>query len=257
MPRIESFTDGMPSWPELFTTDKKKAMEFYGPLFGWTEREGGEDLGFYSTLFKGDDIVAGMNQKGAEAQAIPDMWTVYFQSSDATATAALAQDAGGQIYMAPMPVADLGSMCLIADPTGAAVGLWQPGTHKGYAIWGEPGAPMWFELMTHDLDAAKPFYATIFGNPVVDQEMAPGEPGYATIRVNNEAVAGLMGAGSWLPADVPAHWRVYFGVEDCRAAVKQVQQLGGAVLTDPTDSPFGTVATVADPFGATFVILST
>ena len=48
---------------------------------------------------------------------------------------------------------------------------------------------------------------------------------------------------------------MYFGVEDVDAALSTVTRLGGTVLDGPMDSPFGRLATVADPQGASFQII--
>ena len=35
---------------------------------------------------------------------------------------------------------------MIFDPTGAALGIWEPGTFPGFTVLSEHGAPSWFEL---------------------------------------------------------------------------------------------------------------
>ena len=45
-------------------------------------------------------------------------------------------------------------MAVVTDPGGAAIGIWQPGLHKGFGIYDEPGTPSWFELHTRDYDAS-------------------------------------------------------------------------------------------------------
>ena len=47
-------------------------------------------------------------------------------------------------------------MAMVADPGGAAIGVWQPGLHKGFGIWGEPSTPAWFELHTRDVRRVGP-----------------------------------------------------------------------------------------------------
>ena len=42
-------------------------------------------------------------------------------------------------------------MAVVTDPGGDAIGIWQPGLHKGFGIFGEPGTPSWFELHTREL----------------------------------------------------------------------------------------------------------
>jgi hypothetical protein len=41
-------------------------------------------------------------------------------------------------------------------------------------------------------------------------------------------------------------------VEDADVTVAKVKALGGSVVMDPTDTPYGRLATVTDPSGAEF-----
>ena len=59
-----------------------------------------------------------------------------------------------------------------------------------------------------------------------------------------------------IPEQVPAHWRLYFHVEDCDKTAALAGELGGAVISPPQDMPYGRWADVADPQGATFSILT-
>jgi predicted enzyme related to lactoylglutathione lyase len=148
-----------------------------------------------------------------------------------------------------MAVADLGSMAVFTDPTGAAIGVWQPGTHKGFGVVAEPGAPAWFELHTRDYDAAIPFYTEVLGwqtEPMPDS----GDMRYATKTGPAGPEAGVYDAAGDLPAGVPSHWVVYFAVDDTDAAVALTEAEGGAVLMAPEDTPFGRMAAVTDPNGA-------
>jgi predicted enzyme related to lactoylglutathione lyase len=65
-------------------------------------------------------------------------------------------------------------------------------------------------------------------------------------------LAGIMDAAAFLPDGVPAHWSVYWEVDDADAAVAKVKALGGSVVMDSVDTPYGRLATVADPAGAQF-----
>jgi predicted enzyme related to lactoylglutathione lyase len=59
-----------------------------------------------------------------------------------------------------------------------------------------------------------------------------------------------MDAGAFLPEGVPAHWSVYIHVEDAAATVAKAQALGGTLVFGPDETPYGTLATIADPTGA-------
>ena len=59
-----------------------------------------------------------------------------------------------------------------------------------------------------------------------------------------------------IPAEVPAHWAVYFASDDTDAAVAKATDLGGQLLMPPMDTPFGRVAGVSDPQGAAFRLIT-
>jgi predicted enzyme related to lactoylglutathione lyase len=64
-----------------------------------------------------------------------------------------------------------------------------------------------------------------------------------------------MQRGGDLPEDAPAGYQTYFVVKDCDAGADTVRRLGGQVIHEPHDSPFGRTALVADDQGASFAII--
>jgi len=50
---------------------------------------------------------------------------------------------------------------------------------------------------------------------------------------------------------------VYFSVDDVDAAAAKAVELGGTVLRDPEDTPFGRMADLTDATGAPFKLHST
>ncbi|MFY0408305.1 VOC family protein [Solicola sp. PLA-1-18] len=248
--RDTPFPAGTPSWVDLFSSDTARAAEFYGAVLGWTFEPGPPEFGGYGNFTSDGHQVAGMMHNSGEA-GTPDTWTVYVTVDDAEATAAVAEKAGATVVAPAMAVGDLGSMAVLVDPAGAAFGLWQPGRHIGYTKHDEPGSPSWEELLTRDFASATSFYREVFGwqlEPVSDTD----DFRYFTAKVGDTEVAGLMDGGR-LPADqAPSHWAVYFRVDDVDAAVVEVERLGGTVVEAPQDTPYGRLATVADPTGAAF-----
>jgi hypothetical protein len=65
-----------------------------------------------------------------------------------------------------------------------------------------------------------------------------------------------MDASAFLPAGVPAHWSIYFGVDDTDAALEKIKALGGAVVQAAEDTPYGRLATASDPTGALFKLVA-
>ena len=153
-----------------------------------------------------------------------------------------------------MAVGDLGTMAVLADPGGAVIGMWQPDEHRGGLV-GTGGAPCHFELHTRDYDTSVGFYRDVFGwNP---EEVGDGEDfRYSVLDVGAGENAGIMDASHWLPDGVPAHWSVYFAVEDVDQALAKVADLGGTTVVAAEHTPYGVLATATDVTGATFKLRS-
>ena len=250
MPKRDAATPGAPCWIDLFTSDPDASEAFYTSLFGWKVDDPGPDYGGYKNFIKDDVPVAGfMRNDGSSGQ--PDAWSVYLATDDIQATVDGATKHGGQVIVPPMPVLELGSMAVMADSGGAAIGAWQPGLHKGFGVVAEPGAPAWFELHTRDYDAAIQFYTDVFG---WDAHAVSDEPEfrYTTLGEGENQQAGIMDATAFLPEGVPAHWSVYFQTEDADASLAKIGQLGGKIVLAAEDTPYGRLATAADPTGAVF-----
>ncbi len=58
-----------------------------------------------------------------------------------------------------------------------------------------------------------------------------------------------------MPEGVPAHWGIYWGVEDPDAFIARAQELGATVVQPAEDTPYGRMATLTDPTGAMFRII--
>lgn len=244
---------GDPCWIDLMTADPDKAKQFYTELFGWTyETADQETYGGYVTAFKDGKPVAGIMKNDPQSGS-PDVWSTYLRVEDTDAVARAAAENGGQVYMQPMDVPEQGRWAMIADAGGAAVGLWEFHNNTGFELAAEPGSPDWHELFTRDYEATVKFYQDVFGwNTEVMSDT--DEFRYTTLGSGQAATAGIMDAGQFLPEGVPAHWRVYFNVSDTDAAIEKAVSLGGSVVQPAEDTPFGRMATLTDPTGATFLV---
>ena len=247
MPTRDVAPKGAPCWFDLSSSDTAKSRAFYGELFGWTG-EANEEFGGYINFQRNGANVAGC--MASDGSTGPDGWSVYLATDDIEKVAETAVTAGGQVVAPPMAVGDLGQMAFVTDAGGAVIGAWQPGEHKGFATYEEPGAPSWFELHTRDFDATLAYYRDVFAEEI---EMGVDEPDfrYAIIVAGGEQVAGIMDATAFLPEGVPAHWSVYINVTDVAATVAKAVQLGGSLVVGPDETPYGTLATITDSTGAT------
>jgi predicted enzyme related to lactoylglutathione lyase len=238
---------------DLGVEDIAKAIRYYSAQFGWDIQEGGPEVGGYSVATVGGRMVAGLGPKmGGEQQ--PTMWTTYLAADDADAVVARITGAGGQVIMGPMDVMELGRMAVAMDTTGGAFGIWQARMHTGAQLVNEAGAIAWNEQMSHDFETAKKFYGAVFGYEFED--MSSEGFSYATLNLAGRPVGGIGGYPQGVPAGIPGSWTLYFGVADTDAAVETASTLGGTVEHQPTDTPYGRMAMLADDQGARFSIMS-
>jgi predicted enzyme related to lactoylglutathione lyase len=246
-----SYDPGSPSWVDLVTTDLQGALRFYGELFGWEMEDAGEEAGHYhQALLRGKRVAGiGPNPPGMPAMAA---WTTYLSGADADAHAAAIQDAGGQVVMGPLDVFEEGRMLLAMDPAGAMFGIWQPGRHHGSELVNENAAPTWNELLTRDLDGAVRFYGSIFDYGFDD---LPQGDDYKLITVGGRVVGGIWQMGDQIPAETPPHWLNYFHLDDVDAGLARAEELGGQIVGEVRDSPYGRFAPVRDPQGALFTLI--
>jgi predicted enzyme related to lactoylglutathione lyase len=254
MSQRTSYSQGTPNWVDLQTTDQDAAKSFYGQLFGWTYDDQPMPQGpVYSMASKNGGAVAAIAPQSPELaeQGVPPTWNTYLAVADIDAAAGRVEAAGGKLLMRPFDVMDAGRMCVAADPTGAAVALWQADKHIGATVVSEPGAVIWNELVTDDKEGAVPFYEQVFGLTASTNDMA-GTP-YTSFAIGSDTVAGT----TTPPMEgVPNHWHVYFAVENTVDAAERATALGGTVLNGPFDTPIGPIATLRDPQGGVFSVIA-
>jgi hypothetical protein len=251
MPEFTSYDAGTPSWVDHAAKNIETSNTFYGDLFGWEPEDQGEQMGHYTLLRKGGKTVAGNMPVMHEAQ--PSVWVNYVSVDDADLTVERARKAGAVVFAEPMDVSDIGRMAVFADPTGAVIGVWQPKSFIGAELANESGALVWTELNSRDLPAAKAFYSEVFGWEPSDLDM--GGMDYTEWKLGDKTVAGMLAMPEMVPAEVPAYWLVYFGVDDTDAAVAKATEMGAQTLLPPTDIPPGRFAVLTDPDGATFAVI--
>ena len=229
-------------------------MAFYADLFGWSVEEAGEEYGGYITFRLDGRAVAGLGPVMGDGGG--NAWLTYLLVEDAETSEKAALQAGAQLVAPTMTVGEQGRMAVIADPGGAAIGLWDPEQHRGFDLVAEAGAPSWHELYALSYAAQVDFYTRVFGwRTQVLGDTADFR--YVTFGDSESPAGGVYDADGMLPPGVPSHWVVYFGVADAAAASQRVVELGGIVVRDPWDSEFGRFAQVTDPLGGLFFLHET
>ncbi|MGH3812496.1 MAG: VOC family protein [Pseudonocardiaceae bacterium] len=253
--RTNPWPTGTPCWVDLSVPDLAAAKEFYGAVFGWSFVDSGAEFGHYQICQVDGRAAAAIAPCHSEGQ--PTVWTVYLASDDADGTAKLIGENGGTVLAAPMDIPGSGRMCIAQDPLGAAFGVWQAAGMPGAEVYAEPGSLVWSDVRLPDPDAGRTFYASVFG---YRYESIEGEPDYTTVHFDAArdgepvgGIGGMMGA----PQGAPPHWLAYFLVADADAAATSASAAGGTILAGPFDTPYGRMAGIADPHGATFFVVGT
>src|SRR5262245_7508336 len=226
MSERDGYEHGVPCWVDTWRVDPEPAIGFYGPLFGWEivgERSSGSEDAHFMCRLRGRDVAA----IGERPQGVPEpaAWGTYVWVDDADETAAKATEAGGDVIVEPFDSLDGGRMAILADPAGAAFGVWQPGEHRGAELVNEPGAWSMRSLTARDVESAKRFYGSVFGWRADTFAMGGAEgvlwrlEGYVGGEpeqpVPRDVIATMLPAAD---ENAPAQWSVDFWVEDVEAA---------------------------------------
>lgn len=265
---MSGFREGAPCWADVSLSDVPAGQRFYSELFGWSYADRGAEFDHYQMALRDGRYAAGLME--TMDAAMPNAWTVYFASPDIAGAADRIKAAGGSIVFGPEVFSDIGVGLGALDPGGSFFGVWQGGTHTGFGRVDVPGTYCWTENHTLDAAAVDPFYEEVFGfesRQIGDgagfdykvwslpgEDGQPGEGGTGGAR-GGVPVGGRMQRGGDLPAEAPSRFQTYFAVEDCDAAAATVRRLGGSVLHEPHDSPFGRTALVVDDQGASFSVI--
>jgi predicted enzyme related to lactoylglutathione lyase len=244
MPRIPALAPGQPIWFDLMTSDLADAQRFYAGVLGWTYDHPGE---FAHVTARRDGAAAaglGSTPPGAD---LPPSWSVYFGVTDADAALAGIVAGGGSVIAPVMAIGDTGRMAMASDPTGAVFGVWEPGTHRGAELVGEPGAMAWCEVNTRDAAGAAAFYTTQFG--LRNEASEVQGTAYHLLWHGERRTCGVLQMNAdW--GDMPPHWMAYFAVADADKAKLAVEAFGGTVPYGPFDTPRGRMIVAMDPQGA-------
>lgn len=112
-------------WNELMTSDVDKALAFYERVFGYSHEEMNGLQGKYCVLKSADGKGRAGVMKAPHPDA-PPMWMPYVHVERADATAARVASLGGRLIIEPQDVPNIGRICALFDPLGAAVAFIQP-----------------------------------------------------------------------------------------------------------------------------------
>jgi uncharacterized protein len=238
---------GTPTWLDLGIPDLDRALQFYGALFGWEFEIGPEETGRYTMCFLRGRRVAAISAMHDPARVF---WNVYLATDDCDRSAERARAAGGTLLIEPMDVMDQGRMAIVRDPVGAQFGLWEGRAHTGAQVVNEPGALVRNDLVTPDPGPARDFYAAVFDFSLEGNPQMPQADFTFLRRPDGHEVGGIMGA----PGSTSA-WSTTFEVAGTDEAVQRALDAGGR-SDGAKDFLYGRLATITDPFGAEFSIIT-
>ncbi|MBB3115862.1 VOC family protein [Corynebacterium bovis] len=233
---------GMPVWIDLATTDLGKAKHFYAELFDWefeTLCDG------YTVARKQGMPVAGIGQVAEDNTSI---WGLMLYTPDIEDAYARAVEIGATSVLPPRDVGRRGRMAVLVDPSGATVGLKDPEAAENFFAAGEPGTPVWHELLVGEkYDETLAFYHAFAGWDIRKRNDSE-RLRYATGEIDGSPLCGM-----WDTSELdenPSMWTLYLGVADVDRAAKRVHKLGGKVVRQPSTTELGRLATIVDPGGA-------
>ena len=109
---------------ELNTTDMGKAKTFYTQLFGWQLEDVPMGDFTYTMINVGEGTGGGMMKQ--PIPGAPSSWLAYVLVDDIGAATGKAKSLGATVVKEVTEVMGAGYLSIILDPTGAALGLWQP-----------------------------------------------------------------------------------------------------------------------------------
>lgn len=255
------YPPGVPCWVEALSPDPRAALEFYRAVFGWdgvgpgSMPDGGD---YFVARLHGADV-AGIATLPPDGLAEP-AWTTYVAVDAVEAAAARVLAAGGQVVVPPLAAHPAGLLAIVAGPTGATFGLWEPAARTGAQCVNEPGAWAMSTLRTPDLAAAAPFYAAVFGWTAEPCEIGglPGAlfrlPGYVGGRPQQPAPRDVVAVAVQDDRLDAEHWSVDFWIDDIDVVVDRVAKRGGTVIRPPFEAAIFRRAVVACPAGAVFTV---
>jgi predicted enzyme related to lactoylglutathione lyase len=124
----EKASVGSIMWTDLTVENAERIRDFYSAVVGWTAS--GVDMGGYDDFNMNDPEtgtpVAGVcHARGGNAD-LPPVWLIYVNVEDIEKSVAKCVELGGQVISGPKGMGGQGRYCIIRDPAGAALTLFEP-----------------------------------------------------------------------------------------------------------------------------------
>lgn len=119
---------GSIAWLDLTVRDAQRVGEFYAKVVGWKPQ--GLDMGGYEdfvmTMPASGEAAAGVCHARGVNKDLPPQWLVYVRVKSVTASARRCTKLGGRVLRGPTKMGPSGRFCVIRDPAGAVMALFEP-----------------------------------------------------------------------------------------------------------------------------------
>lgn len=119
-PLPETPPPGTFCWETLNTSDPESAVAFYTNAFPFKK----DSFGGMPALAAVDGKMVADVEKGPPG--VPPHWLLHVAVRDLTATRKRVGELGGKVLMPEIPIPDVGTMCIVADTSGAMLSLFEP-----------------------------------------------------------------------------------------------------------------------------------
>jgi predicted enzyme related to lactoylglutathione lyase len=233
-------------WHDLMTPNSAGAHEFYGKLLGWKPQTWDKDPSYVMFAARSGPVGGAV-----ESRTISPHWLPYISTSGVDDTVAAATRLGAHIVTAAAPLPNGGRYAVLADPQGAAFGVYASADAAEEAAAPQPGDFSWHELATSVAPSiAFGFYAALFDWDEMQQyDMGPMGM-YLIFGRNGRQLGGMFDKGAQGKPGA-AYWLGYVSVTDLEGTVERAKASRGSVLVAPMDVPGGDrIAQLMDPYGA-------
>jgi predicted enzyme related to lactoylglutathione lyase len=210
----------------------------------------------YTLWMNGDEAIGGMMRaQGGGSGSGGSQWIPYVDIYDVDETVRNVKSWGGSVIVPPKEVPSVGCWAVLADPQGAAIGVYEP-ADNARAAYKAPkiGEFSWHELITTDYRAAFEFYRKLFHWETTAQHDM-GEMG--TYHMFGQAGATYGGMFNGQADARSPMWVSYVRISDVRATAPRITEAGGSVIVEPHEVPGGDwIVRCRDAQGATFALQS-
>ena len=235
------------TWIDLSTFDVSKAKAFYLDVFQWDYN--GDETG-YVNCTRSTTPCAGLYEMPEFFQKIkmPSFWMTYISVSDIDSVVTKATELGGKVEIEETNA--LGKVALIRDPAGAGFTCYEGAAKSASAETPQHGRWHWSELFVSDLAKVRRFYTELFGWTI--EETGDAADRYSILNEGGERIGAVQVASSEIRSE-KEFWGVFFGVSDTKKALAKINDGGGNVIYDLSNTE-GTHYLANDSQGAAFFV---